>query len=363
MSGVFLVRNDDLELVSMKLTDYRDEADLQTLIARHPQLLASCTAAATEDELPLLLVKREMSVRDREDGHDKWSIDHLYVDQTGVPTLVEVKRSKNPDMRRALVGQLLDYAANGAAYWTEDDLRGSFSREWGTAADAKLDAFLGADADPREFWRLMHANFRKGNIRMVFVADHLPQQLRTVIEFLNEQMNDVEVLGLELRQYTSDGQRIISPSVVGRTAQADVTKGRAPAMTYEMLDNVVNEYRQIANEYSPVDRRSGHYRQIRLDAALDSNLHYEFLQSRSTGTITCEFHAESGTFTPAIRDAMAQIARQGLKACESPVELVPRPRNTALRVVPSDHSDAALIAKTMRELVDATRQLLLEAAE
>jgi hypothetical protein len=347
----------------MKLTDYRDEADLQTLIARHPKLLASCTAAAPDDELPLLLVKREMSVRDREDGNDKWSIDHLYVDQQGVPTLVEVKRSKNPDIRRALVGQLLDYAANGAAYWTEDDLRGSFSREWGADAENKLEEFLGTDTAPEEFWRLMHDNFRKSNIRMVFVADHLPQQLRTVIEFLNEQMNDVEVLGLELRQYASDGQRVISPTIVGRTAQAEVTKGRGPAMTYEMLDNVVAEYRQIAGEKSPVDRRGGHFRQIRLGAALDPNLHFEFLQSKSTGRITCEFHAESGAFTTAVRDAIAQIAQQGLRACGAPVELVSRPRNTALRVVPSDQSDAALIAKTMRALIDETRQTLLKAAE
>jgi hypothetical protein len=34
-----------------------------------------------------------------------------------VPTLVEVKRSDDTRIRREVVGQMLDYAANGVVYW------------------------------------------------------------------------------------------------------------------------------------------------------------------------------------------------------------------------------------------------------
>ena len=48
----------------------------------------------------------------------------------------------------------------------------------------------------------METNLSVGRIRLLFVADALPAELVRIIEFLNEQMNPAEVLGVELRQYT-----------------------------------------------------------------------------------------------------------------------------------------------------------------
>ena len=48
------------------------------------------------------------------------------MDQFGVPTLVEVKRSSDTRIRREVVGQLLEYAANGPRYWPVEQLRGMF---------------------------------------------------------------------------------------------------------------------------------------------------------------------------------------------------------------------------------------------
>src|SRR4051794_12230288 len=41
-------------------------------------------------------------------GSSRWSLDHLFVDQEGVPTLVEVKRSSDTRARREVVAQMLD---------------------------------------------------------------------------------------------------------------------------------------------------------------------------------------------------------------------------------------------------------------
>ena len=51
-------------------------------------------------------------------GSDRGSLDHLFLDQDAVPTLVEVKRSENTQIRREVVGQMLDYAANGVMFWS-----------------------------------------------------------------------------------------------------------------------------------------------------------------------------------------------------------------------------------------------------
>jgi hypothetical protein len=57
------------------------------------------------------------------------SLDHLFLNREGVPTLVEVKRSSNTQLRREVVAQMLDYAANASAQWTVDSLRTWFEAE------------------------------------------------------------------------------------------------------------------------------------------------------------------------------------------------------------------------------------------
>ena len=56
-------------------------------------------------------------------GADRGYLDHLFLDHDAVPTLVEVKRSENTQIRREVVGQMLDYAANGVACWSVEEIR------------------------------------------------------------------------------------------------------------------------------------------------------------------------------------------------------------------------------------------------
>jgi hypothetical protein len=48
-----------------------------------------------------------------------------------VPTLVEVKRSSDTRIRREVVGQMLDYAANAVVYWPLERLRATFEASEG----------------------------------------------------------------------------------------------------------------------------------------------------------------------------------------------------------------------------------------
>src|SRR5262249_40284561 len=118
----------------------------------------------------------------------------------GVPVVVEVKRSSDTRIRREVVGQMLDYAANGVKYWPVTDLRGAVDQAAAEAGKAGEDlvAALRPGLDPEEYWKTVEANLVAGRIRMLFVADKLPPELVHVIEFLNEQMNPAEVLGVEL---------------------------------------------------------------------------------------------------------------------------------------------------------------------
>ena len=72
-------------------------------------------------------------------------------------------------------------------------------------ADAELLCFLAGDNEPDAFWNRVKTNLQAGKVRMIFVADAVPPELKRIVEFLNQQMNPAEVLALELRQYVGEG--------------------------------------------------------------------------------------------------------------------------------------------------------------
>ena len=123
-SGKIYLREGD-GLVPMAEARYDAEDVLQALLADYPDLLAG-DQMRPEEPRRWLLVTREAGIPDRDGGGARWSIDHLFIDQDAVPTLVEVKRSTDTRIRREVVGQMLDYAANVVAYWAGGQLRELF---------------------------------------------------------------------------------------------------------------------------------------------------------------------------------------------------------------------------------------------
>src|SRR6185436_6507166 len=96
-----------------------------------------------------------MSVPGDASGTGRWSVDHLFLDQAGVPTLVEVKRSTDTRIRREVVGQMLDYAANAVAYLPVESLRAAFEARCAAGSlqpAVELGAFLGSEVSAEDFW-------------------------------------------------------------------------------------------------------------------------------------------------------------------------------------------------------------------
>jgi hypothetical protein len=184
-----------------------------------------------------LLIQREAGIPDREGGSDRWSIDHLLLDQHGRPTFVEVKRSSDTRIRREVVGQMLDYAANAQVYWPEDRIRAMAAATCGSleALENRLRDFLGSsdmddEVDIERYWDSVERHLRNGEVRLLFVADSIPTELRRIIEFLNEHMPLIEVLGVEIRQYEGPNIRALVPRVVGQTEFARQQRpGKPPA--------------------------------------------------------------------------------------------------------------------------------------
>jgi len=226
--GIFVIRGDE-ELVAMSEQPYDSEDLLQALLAKFPSLLAGDQVHASPRRW--LLVGREASLPSEEDGGGRWSVDHLFLDDDAVPTLVEVKRSSDTRIRREVVGQMLDYAANAVVYWPVERLRSTFEASPG--AEERMRDFLNPEVDPDEFWQQVGTNLMAGKVRLVFVADVIPPELRRVVEFLNTQMNPADVLAVEIKQYVGEGMRTLVPRIIGQTEEAQKRKGRAEGRQWD----------------------------------------------------------------------------------------------------------------------------------
>jgi hypothetical protein len=218
--SVFVLKDAET-LVALQPAEFAREDDFQQLLAKFPSLLSG---GQTDDTSPRrwLLLKREKSIPAEDGGGGRFSVDHLFIDQDGIPTLVEVKRQSDTRLRREVVGQMLDYAANAVLYWPIDQLRAEFEEgclKNNLDPEEQIQKQLGAE-DVEGLWRLVKTNLEAGRIRMLFVADRIPAELRRIVEFLNEQMDPAEILALELRQFVGEGLRTIVPMVYGQTEGA-----------------------------------------------------------------------------------------------------------------------------------------------
>lgn len=286
---IFLLGQDALHLRPMIESGYVTEADLQQLLARYVDLLPG-DQIEPENPRRWLFVGREVGIPAAADEGGWWSLDHLFIDQDAIPTFVECKRSTDTRTRREVVAQMLDYAANGTEYWTSDRLRqvaAATVAVEGKSLDEVVGQFIGSEDGEaiEQFWTRMQDNLRAGRVRLIFVTDEAPKELRRMTEFLNGQMRDTEVLLVEIKQFMGeDGQRVLVPRVIGQTALTPAGAPSGPPVTKEaFIERISPELRPFVE-------------QVLTEAAA----HGHAVQWGRVGVSLRAFRSENGTYTTCV---------------------------------------------------------------
>ena len=192
--------------------EFETEDLLQQLIGQHPELLAG--EQIRPGRPPALDSHPGVRCRLR-----VGQLTYLLIDQQARPTLVEVKRGSNREIRRTIVGQMLDYAATAAGVWSERDMRRIFE-ESSDNPDDEIGNLLGDDNEPDidAFWEQLATNLDANRLRLLFVADEIPNELERVVKFLNEQTRDnLEVLAVEVKRYPGRSTQTLVSRVIGQT--------------------------------------------------------------------------------------------------------------------------------------------------
>lgn len=227
MANVYIIRDDGGTEPMARVRCQDEDRELQVILEKNPDLLPG-DQIDPEDPRRWLLIKREMPVPDPNTGFERWSIDFFFADQDAIPTFVECKRFADTRSRREVVGQMLEYAANGHYYWTKEMMR-DFAEETakhrGLSLDETIRSLQPTNIESTDaFFGQVQENLREAQVRLVFFLEEAPIELRSMVDFLNKQMERSEVLLVEARQFSRNGIKVVVPTLFGYTEEARQVK-------------------------------------------------------------------------------------------------------------------------------------------
>ena len=188
-----------------------DESSLRDLLFRFPRSLpVRAIDAVYADPVPIC---RELSTQA---GY----VDALYINSLGRLILVEVKLWRNPQARREVIGQILDYTKELAS-WSYEDLQREVSRALKRTGNVpyELVRAQAADVDEAEFVDNVSRHLKRGEFLLLIVGDGIREGVENIVQFVQSHSGLHFTLALvEAALYRDTGGRIVmQPRVLTRT--------------------------------------------------------------------------------------------------------------------------------------------------
>jgi hypothetical protein len=196
-----------------------DEAWLQRLIMRHPSLLPVDQIEPAFNTLVPICV--ELPTRS---GY----VDNLFVTPTGDLALVECKLWRNPEARREVIAQIIDYAKE-ISTWTYETLQNAIDRtrplddpDDKTARSLFHLASAHGEVDEVAFHDTVSRNLKRGRFLLLIVGDGIREGVEGMAEFLQQHAGFHFTLAfVEIALFRAPGGYIAQPRVLARTTNID----------------------------------------------------------------------------------------------------------------------------------------------
>ena len=207
-----------LPLAAVSLTESDiDEAWVQDHLDRFPELVPITDIGPSWG--PLVSLGRELPTM-------AGPVDNMFVSPGGDLTVVETKLWRNPEARRKVVGQLLDYAAalSRLSYEELDGIvREADIDRGGIWARVRASDHAVPDTEEAGFVDAIDRNLRSGAFLLLIVGDGIREDIEGIADLLRQHPGLRFHLALiELRLFrppSTHDELVIVPSVVGRTRE------------------------------------------------------------------------------------------------------------------------------------------------
>jgi hypothetical protein len=179
---------------------FPDEASLHALVEQAPQVLPLSGSPS------IVVVGREVRLGN---GY----ADLVALEASGTPVIIEVKLAYNSEARRAVVTQVLTYAAylfglDAMEFERRVLGRHLAERGFGSLSDAVAPALQEVDED---FDDAISQSLAKGRLRLVIVLDEAPRELVELVGFLEAVTDHLTIDLVTVAQYELAGERVVVP--------------------------------------------------------------------------------------------------------------------------------------------------------
>lgn len=205
-----------LNRISLNKATFNEEW-LQNALEQAPSILP--TAEIAPIFAPLVCIARE--VRLKTDDNNSGRIDNLYISKHGHLVIIETKLWNNPEARREVVGQILDYAKE-VKDWDYDKLNAIY-RDYHKTEQSLFDAMVASGHQVLEseadFIDTVNQNIRNAQFLLMIVGDGIRSGVEKIAEYMNANPDMHHRLALcELEVYDlGDGRRLIVPQLTTKT--------------------------------------------------------------------------------------------------------------------------------------------------
>ncbi len=187
---------------------------LQNLIHQHPKTLPIREIEpAFSDAIALC---KELETRS---GY----CDNVLVNAKGYLTIVECKLWRNPEARRSVLAQVLDYAKD-LAKWDYQEFERAVLKARRSFESSLFEIVQRGepDADEAEFIDTLSANLRSARMLLLIAGDGIRENAEDLLDFLNTHTRMQFVLAfveMPVFQLQADEQYIVAPRVIATTRE------------------------------------------------------------------------------------------------------------------------------------------------
>ena len=188
-----------------------DEATLQNLLFRHPRTLPIASIDASYDGM--VPVCKELHT-------PAGYVDAIYVNALGRLTLAEFKLWRNPQARREVIGQILDYAKELAS-WNYEDLQREVSKSLKRKGNVlhELVFSVHPEVDEAAFVDNVSRHLKRGEFLLLIIGDGIREGVESIVDFVQQHSGlhfNLALVEAALYRDKQD-QIIVQPRIVTRT--------------------------------------------------------------------------------------------------------------------------------------------------
>jgi ribosomal protein L30E len=225
---------------------YKNEYELQKYINDYPSLLDPISKI-NKQEYPIFIISKEFNVKS---GY----IDLFAIDIEGNLYIIETKLAENPEIRRSVIGQVLEYA-NNLTEMNYDSICNECNKYFQKNTD--LNKIINnyykeyiknndIEMGKMDYKKVISENIKNGKINIVIIANNISYEIQKLINYIDEITNDkINFIVLEINKYEIDNQIYLYSNIVWAAKYIKSLFSRSIMKENEYLESLEEELRHI----------------------------------------------------------------------------------------------------------------------